>query len=327
MEDVARAAGVSAQTVSRVLRTPDAVGGPVRARVQAAIAQVGYVPNLVAGALASNRSRVVAIVVPTLANSVHAAPVQGLSDALRSAAYEVLVGTTDYDRTRERALVRAFLGRRVDGLVIIGGSLDPEADAMLRAAALPTVQLWELPDNPVDMAAGVQNRAVGEAVARHLVVQGHRDLAVIGHEAAADTRSAARVAGFIQEAARHGLPPPLLLGAARPADLGAGAAHLHALLAARPVPRAVFCAGDQLAIGVILAAARAGVAVPRALAVVGVGDSDLAALVSPALTTVRMPRYEMGRTAGEMLLSRFAGEAVTPRCRDLGFSLIVRESG
>jgi LacI family gluconate utilization system Gnt-I transcriptional repressor len=327
MEEVARAAGVSAQTVSRVLRTPDSVGPVVRARVTAAIAAVGYVPNLVAGALASNRSQVVAIVVPTLANSVHAAPVQGLSDALRGAAYEVLVGTTDYDRARERALVRAFLGRRVDGLVIIGGELDPQADAMLRAAGLPTVQLWELPDDPVDMAAGVHNAEVGVAVARHVAARGHQHLAVIGHAAAADTRSAARVAGFRREASRLGLPPPLLLTAERPADLAAGAAHLGALRTAWPRPQAVFCAGDQLAVGVIMAANRARVAVPDALAVVGVGDSDLAALVSPALTTVRMPRYEMGRTAGEMLLTRFAGERVEPRCRDLGFQLVLRESG
>ncbi|UFN48836.1 LacI family DNA-binding transcriptional regulator [Roseomonas sp. OT10] len=327
IEDVARLAGVSAQTVSRVLRDPERVSEPVRASVRAAVAQAGYVPNLVAGSLASNRSRIVAIIVPTLANAVHAGSVEGLSDALHAARHEVLVGTTGYDRDRERAVVRAFLGRRVDGLAIAGGVLDPEAAVLLRAAAIPTVQLWELPEAPVDMAVGVRNREIGMAVARHLAGRGRRRLAVVGHAAASDTRAADRVAGFVAEAQRLGLPEPLRLQTARPSALKEAAALLEPLLRGAAPAEAVFCAGDQIAIGLLLGARRAGVAVPERLAIVGVGDSDLAALVSPALTTVRIPRYEMGFEAGRMLLRRLQGETVEPRRVDLGFELMVRESG
>jgi LacI family transcriptional regulator, gluconate utilization system Gnt-I transcriptional repressor len=327
IEDVAHAAGVSAQTVSRVLRQPERVGSDARERVQQAIARVGYVPNLVAGSLASNRSRVVAIIVPTLANAVHADSVEGLSDAVRPARYEVLVGTTGYERARETSLVRAFLGRRVDGLAIASGVLDPEIHALLRAAVVPTVQLWELPKHPVDMAVGVDGREVGVAVARHFAAAGYDRLAVIGHRAASDTRSAARAAGFLDAVAAFGLPRPRILEAERPWDMQDAARLLGPLLQGARPPRAVFCTGDQVAIGLLLGARRGGIDVPGRLAVVGVGDSDLASLVTPALTTVRIPRYRMGLEAGRMLLRRIQGEAVAERSLDLGFELIVRESG
>ncbi|MGG5823836.1 LacI family DNA-binding transcriptional regulator [Falsiroseomonas sp. HW251] len=326
IEDVAEAAGVSAQTVSRVLREPARVGVEARARVHAAIARIGYVPDLVAGALASNRSRVVAIVVPTLANALHAGSVEGLSDAVGPAGYQVLVGTTGYDRGREREVVRAFLGRRVDGLALAGGLLDEKADSLLRAARIPVVQLWELPDNPVDLAVGVDGMAVGASVARHLVGRGHRRLAVIGHAAASDTRSAARARGFLDTIAVLGLPTPRLLESARPWAMQDAAGLLGPLLAGKQPPSAVFCTGDQIAIGLLLGARRAGIAVPERLAIAGVGDSDLAALLTPSLTTVGIPRYRMGLEAGRMLLRRIAGEDVTPPCLDLGFELIVRES-
>lgn len=325
IEDVARAAGVSAQTVSRALREPARVGAEARARVQAAIAQVGYVPDLVAGALASNRSRVVGVIVPTLANAVHASSVEGVSDAVGPAGFEVLIGTTGYDRAREGALARTFLGRRVDGLVIAAGALTPETDALLRAARLPVVQLWELPRDPVDLAVGVDGEAIGAAMAQHLAGRGYRRLAMLEHSAAADTRSAARARGFRAALGALGLTPPRSIAAPRPWIMEEAAALLGPLLA-EGKPDAVFCTGDILAIGLLLGCRRAGIVVPRDLAVAGVGDSDLAALMAPALTTVRIPRYRMGLQAGQMLLRRIAGEAVAPRCLDLGFEVVVRDS-
>ena len=322
---MAHAAGVSAQTVSRVLREPDRVGVEARTRVEAAIERVGYVPDLVAGSLASNRSRVVGVIVPTLANAVHASSVAGVSDAVGPAGLEVLVGTTGYDRAREGALARAFLGRRVDGLIIAAGALAPGADALLRGARLPVIQLWELPEDPVDLAVGVDGEAVGAAVARHLAGRGYRRPALVEHAAPADTRSAARARGFRATLAALGLPPPRGLAAERPWVMEDGAALLTPLLAGER-PDCVFCTGDILAIGLLLGCRRAGIAVPGELAVAGVGDSDLAALVVPALTTVRIPHYRLGLEAGRRLLRRVAGEVVAPRCLDLGFELVVRDS-
>ncbi len=324
IEDVGREAGLSAQTVSRFLHFPDQVSTPNQERIRSAIAAVGYRPNLLAMALASNRSRVVAILVPTIANPVHAAPVQGLSDAVREAGYQVLVGTTGYDAAAEQALVGAFLGRRVDGMILTGAAQSHATRAMLKGAALPVVQLWEVPADRIDSAVGVRNAAIGEAVARHFAARGYRRLAVVRHAAAGDTRSAARELGFLESAAELGLPPPLRLSVDRPAEM-AQAPELVAELLLHGV-EAVFCVGDQLAIGVVLACQRRGVAIPAQLAVAGVGDSDLAALITPALTTVRIPRYELGLEAGRHLLARFADRHLGPVAMEIDFELLIRET-
>lgn len=322
IEDVARQAGVSPQTVSRHLRNPNQVSPAAAARIASAIDATGYVPNLLAGALASNRSRVVAILVPTIANPVHAAPVQGLSDVMRGHGYEVLVGTTGYDPATEHALVAAFLGRRVDGIVLTGAAVASETARILSRSRVPTVQLWELPDDRVDMAVGLDNAAVGAAVAAHMAERGYRKLAVVRHAAPSDTRSAARCAGFVRQAQEAGLPAPLVLTSDQPSGMGKGPALLRQL---RDV-QAVFCVGEQPAIGLVLACQRQGVAIPGKLAIAGVGDSDLAALITPPLTTVRIPLYDLGKTAAELLLARFAGQDGGPKSVDVGFELIVRGS-
>ncbi len=326
IEDVAAAAGVSAQTVSRFLRNPDLVSAGLAARVRAAVEANGYMPNRVAGALASNRSYIVAILVPTIANPIHALPVQALTDALRPAGYQVLVGATGYDPTTEEELVAAFVGRRVDGIVLTGTGFTPRTRAILAHAGIPVVQLWELPDDPIDMAVGFDNEASGEAVARHLHARGYRRLAVLSHAAAGDTRSLARCRGFAREAARLGLPAPLSYPYESPTDMTQGARLLALLREGVGRPDAVFCVGAPIAIGIILAAAGAGVAIPGELAVCAFGDNDLAPLVSPALTTVRVPRQELGRQAALMLLERFAARGVAEPVVDVGFELVVRAS-
>lgn len=326
IDDVARMAGVSTQTISRYFRAPDKVSPTTAARIRGVIRSTGYVPNLVAGSLASNRSRIVAILVPTIANPVHAAPVQGLADAIRNEGYQVLVGTTGYSAAVELRLVETFLGRRVDGIVITGAPLDPRTVDLLVRTRTPTVQLWELEPAPVDLAVGFSNAAVGAAMARHLIERGYRRTAVVAHAAPGDTRSAARVAGFEGVLRRARLAAPRRIDLEQPTAVGATPQLLARIRALRPRVEAVFCVSDLVAIGLILACQRAGVAVPGRLAIAGVGDNDLAALVTPSLSTVHIPRYELGHTAGRMLLDRFAGREPEPRVIDVGFELRVRES-
>ena len=326
IEDVARQAAVSAQTVSRFFRNPEQVSADTAARIGEAVRVTGYVPNLVAGALASNRSRIVAVLVPTIANPIHAAPVQALEERLRPAGYQVLLGSTHYDPNIEHDLVEAFLARRVDGIVLTGTSLLPATATMLARSGVPVVQMWELPQDPVDMAVGSDNERAGVAVAQHFYERGYRHFAVLSHAAAGDTRSAARLRGFDREARRLGVGPPFSSSFTRSTDLSQAPALLDRLRkAGRPID-AVFCVGDPLGIGLVLACGRAGVRVPQELAVAAFGDNDLAALITPALTTVRVPRAEFGRIAGEMLLRRFAGEPVEERIVDVGFVLVVRET-
>jgi LacI family gluconate utilization system Gnt-I transcriptional repressor len=311
--------------VSRFLRHPEQVGPAASARISAAIRGVGYVPNLIAGSLASNRSRIVAIIVPTLANPVHAQPVEGLGDALRKDGYQVLVGTTDFRPDVEEALIRAFIGRRVDGIVITGGRLSRASKTVLKAAAVPVVQLWELPRVPFDMAVGHSNIDVGACVARHFAERGYRRLAVIGHVQKSDTRSADRVTGFVAEARRLGLEAPLVMAVDRPMLIRDTTALLTALRGGDAPVRAVFCTSGQLSVVLLLNARSMGIAVPGDLAIAGL-ESDLATVVSPALTAVRVPAYELGLQAGRLLLRRMAGEPIAQRRIDTGFEFIVRQS-
>lgn len=324
IEDVARAAGVSSQTVSRFFREPVRVGAASAARIREAVAATGYVPNLVAGSLASNRSRVIAILVPTIANPVHAAPVEGASDVLRAAGYQVLLGSTGYDPSREAELVRAFIGRRVDGLIVTGGG--PETRRLAHAIRLPVVQLWELPQDPIDMAVGFCNRSGGAAIAGHFAARGHRRLAVIGHSAIADTRSAARVVGFVEAARARGLASPAVVTIDGPMTVGSGEPALACLLDRAPACDAVFAVSDQIAIGMVLACRRRGIEVPADLAIAGFGDADIAARLTPALTTVRVDRERLGAEAGRLLLARLADGETDPSTRDIGFELVVRAS-
>ena len=168
MEDVARRAGVSQMTVSRALRTPDKVAPATRARIATAVAELDYVPDLVAGGLAAKRSRLVAVIVSTLENSIFAATVEGLTTVLRDDGYAVLLGASGYSRETEEKLVRATLGRRPDGLVLTGDLHTPAARRLLRASGIPVVETWELPDDPLDLSVGFSNRDAGAAMVRTL---------------------------------------------------------------------------------------------------------------------------------------------------------------
>jgi LacI family transcriptional regulator, gluconate utilization system Gnt-I transcriptional repressor len=149
---------------------------------------------------------------------------------------------------------------------------------------------------------------------------------VVGSHATPDTRAAARTAGFLRQAGMRGLPRPAKLAVARPADIGVGPQLLQDILAIEPPIEAVFCVGTQISVGLMLACPRAGVNVPKRLAVAGFSDGELAAMLTPSLTTIRVPTAEMGRQAGRMLLARLAGTAVDAPTIDVGFELAVGAS-
>ena len=194
---------------------------------------------------------------------------------------------------------------------------------MLAAAGIPVVQLWELPEDPFDMTVGLSNDAIGARMAAHFAERGYSRLAVIGHAEASDTRSAGRVTGFCAEAARLGLPEPLVLLPERPMLIRDAAPLLDRLAEAHV--DAVFCTSSQLSVVLLLNARSRGLAVPGDLAIGGI-DSDFATVVEPAITAIRVPAYDVGLQAGHLLLRRLAGETVPERRIDTGFTFIQRGS-
>src|SRR3954454_13097157 len=202
---VADLAGVSAITVSRVVRLPDMVAPQTRARVEAAMRQLGYVPNLVAGALASSRTNSVGVLVPTIANSIFADTVQGLSDHLEPLGYAVILAQSRYDAAREDHVLAALLSRRPEAIILVGSPATDDGARLLRRAGIPIVETWELPPAPIDAVAGFDNYKAGVAVARYLVSRGRNSLAFIGGD---DPRATRRWHGFSDTAVALRAKPP-----------------------------------------------------------------------------------------------------------------------
>ncbi|MGY2489211.1 LacI family DNA-binding transcriptional regulator [Cupriavidus sp. CP313] len=325
MIDVARMAGVSRVTVSRAISHPELVSPETLAAVQAAIAQLGYVPNLNAGSLATRRSRIVGAIVPTLANSWFAETVDGLGEMLEESGYQLLLGQSRYREAGEEALIDTFIGRQVDALVLTGVDHGDAVRRKLRAFGKPVVETWDLADDPIDMVAGFSNEAAGAAVAHYLAQRGYQRLGFLG---AQEHRAGKRLAGFRAAAAELGLPEIEAQAVPPPSTIEDGAWLLRQLVTRAPQLQAVCCSNDTLGVGALLACRQEGWAVPQRMAVVGFSDLAIAAASQPTLSSVRVQAREMGRQAARMLLERLTGVAGddSPRVADLGFSVISRES-
>lgn len=327
MQDVARHAGVSPMTVSRALRSPDKVAPATRARIARAIAELDYVPDLIASGLAARHSQLVAVIVSTLEQSIFASTIDGLTAVLGAAGYAVLLGSSGYSSEVEEQLVRATLGRRPDGLMLTGDLHTAGARRLLRASGVPVVETWELPAEPIDLAVGFSNRAAGAAMVEALHGFGYRRIALLGTGGDDDRRAQLRRCGYRQAIEALGIGPArevILPG--RAAAITQGPPALAMLRREHPDADAVFCIVDGLAAGLLLACRRAGIEVPGKLAIAGFGDFELAQPAALDLTTVRVSGREIGRLAGEMLLARMTDQTVAVAARDVGFSIVRRSS-
>ncbi|EHP40703.1 LacI family transcriptional regulator [Cupriavidus basilensis OR16] len=269
LADVAKIAGVSPITVSRVVNQPGLVSAGTVARVQEAIQRTGYVPNLLAGGLASRRSRLIAAIVPTIANSIFADTIQALTDRFSQAGYQMMLGLSGYAATREQDLLAAILSRRPDGIVLTGIAHTADTRRRLLAARVPVVETWDITPTPIDMLVGFSHEKVGQTVAEFLHARGYRKPAILS---ASDQRAESRRLGFLDAFGRHGITevPSSIVPA--PSSLGLGREGLARLLDGGARPDVVFCSSDTLAQGALSEARARGLKVPEQLAVMGFGD-------------------------------------------------------
>ena len=319
LHDVAHAAGVSLITASRALSNPAVVSKATIERVQRAVEDTGYIPNLLAGGLKSRRSMTVGALVPFVAVPQFLPTVQALTEELDRAGYQLVLGQTGYDHEREAALIDTFLGRRVDGIVAAGLLRSGAAAHRLRKLGIPVVETWDLTDQPCDMLVGFSHVAVGSAVAGYFRGKGWLNVAMASGD---DERAMRRRASFVAAMGRD--VPTAYVKA--PSNLALGRSALSELID-RGIPmRAVFCSSDGLAQGVLTEASARGLRVPEDLAVVGFGGADFAAHVEPGLTTVQVDGSAIGQQAARLLLDRCDGKPVTQRIVDVGFTIVERES-
>ncbi|MHC3000044.1 hypothetical protein OB08_12940 [Microbacterium sp. HJ5] len=326
--DVAAAAGVSPSTVSRAIREPQSVSEAAYAAVMRAVEETSYVPNRAASNLASNRSGTVAAVMPAMSYSVFADTIHGLEAVLSEAGIQLFLGTTDYDSGREEKILGAFLGRRPDGIVLVGASHTPGTRQLLRRSRIPVVETWDWSDDPIDSLVGFSNGAAFTAVVEFVLAAGYRHPTFGGWLTGDDSRAHSRRDAFRDTLSRlrPGEPVRIVDTAARGISVEAGAWLVDEVRKIHPETDVLVCASDIFATGAILQAQSLGLRVPEDLAVTGFGDFEVSRFLHPPLTTIQTPNEGIGRRAGELLLERIAHSDADPVSIDLGFTLLRRAS-
>jgi LacI family gluconate utilization system Gnt-I transcriptional repressor len=322
LEDVALRAGVSPATVSRFLNNPSVVAEPTAVRIRAAIAETSYVQNLAAGALASSRSRLIAALVPDIAQSIFNDTVEAMIDELAVDGNSVMLALTGPDNRRLNAEINMALGRRVDAIILTGIVSDAEVRERLRSNPVTVIETWGLPDDPIDVAIGFSHRAAGEEMAKFLRGRGYRRPHMVVPRS---TRSERRATGFATRWMRDGGEEPTRLEVNVPSHFGQGRLSYRALADLPERPDVVVCGSDWIAQGLIIEAQAAGIRVPDQLAVTGFGNLRMAGDMRPTITSVDVDGARIAREVMRVLRARAAGEDVEKRV-DVGFRVIARES-
>lgn len=323
--DVAKVAGVSPITVSRALNQPDRVSKKARAKVTTAVEKTGYLPNMLAGSLATQTSRLVALIVPTVANPIFAETVRAITDTLEQAGYQTLLGLSGYSEEQEQDLLEAILCRRPDGIILTGLNHTTISRTRLKAAAIPIVETWDLGNNPLDALVGFSHFDVGRAVAEYLLNQGHRRFVAISAD---DQRAEDRLTGFIEALSKAGLKPEAVEQLETPARFSQGRQAFARLLDRGIRAEAVYCSSDTLAQGVMTEARARGIDIPGDMALMGFGDLDFAAHTLPTLSSVQINGAEIGYQAAQHLLQTMTAEHPSsgPVTIDVGFQIVKRDS-
>jgi LacI family gluconate utilization system Gnt-I transcriptional repressor len=322
LEDVARRAGVSTATVSRFINNPDVVAASTGERIRAAIDETGYIPNLLAGALASSRSRLVAVLIPHLANSIFNDTIEAMVEELNAGGTTVMLGLTGVHTDRAAELIRAAVSRRADA-IISTGPVDAAIAELVRRSRIPFIQMWELPDEPVDIAVGFSHRDAGRDIARFLIARGYRRPHLV---TASGSRARMRSDGFKAEWLAQGGEAPSEGFVEIPSSFGHARRIFAEIRRLELQPDVVVCGSDYLAQGLIVEAQASGVKVPEELAVIGFGNSSIAGEMRPTITTVDIDGARIAREAIAALGRRAKGDGDDERRIDVGFRLIARES-
>ncbi|MGQ0543857.1 MAG: LacI family DNA-binding transcriptional regulator [Betaproteobacteria bacterium] len=324
LDEVARLARVSPITVSRALRNPALVAEATRKRILRVVGKTGYVPDRAASTLASNSSRIVALIIPRATNPSNAEIFQGLADRLESEGFSLLLGTTRSDIRKEEALIEAVLGWRPAALVVTGMDHTARARKLLARARVPIVELFDTARPPLDMAVGFSNSDASAALAERLWNKGYRSIHYVHVDFPQNSRLVRRRDGFLAAMRGLGVESPVVHDATD-VTFSAGVGAAKTILSGGRRPDAVMCTNDVIAVGAMYEFIRRGLKVPRDIAVAGFEDIDLASAVSPTLTSVSIDAYQIGRIAGDNILLRLAGKDV-PRVVDVGFRIVKRES-
>lgn len=327
MQDVAKLAAVSTATVSRALASSDRVSADTRARVLKAIAQVGYVPNPAARTLRSQKTGMVLVVLPDLANTFFSKILRGIEETLFEAGYGMIIGDLDGSPVKEAHFAAFTAAGRVDGAILLNGHLfgqSREAKGVPADISIPLVALCEAIPGADIPQIEVDNRSAAETMTRYLASLGHRRIAYVTGPAG-NVLEQERMRGYRDGLQAEGIAFDARFLFAGDYTVESGVAAGHDLLARETRPTAVFCTSDEMAIGLMRTLHSAGLRVPRDISVAGFDDIEFAAVAEPSLTTIHQPRRELGQAAAAALVGLLSDQS-TPRRIRLPTSLVIRGS-
>jgi len=311
-KDVARLAGVSTATVSRVMNTPGQVEPDTRRRVLEAAAKLRYVPHGAARSLRSHRSKMVGAVVPSFDYALYARTTSALQQRLGERGYSLVLAEHHYDLAMELKMAGQLIEHGVDALVFVGLDHDPNLFGLLEDYGRPYVLTWGVDPFRRHPSVGFDNRAATYEITRHLLALGHTRLGLISAPVEGNDRARARGAGVRDALAEAGLALDAACVQYAPISLPAAQAAMARLLALPRPPTAVVATNDVFAVGAMVACREAGVRIPEDISITGVDNTDLGATQTPGLTSIRTPIIEIGHAAANQVIARLEGQPYEP---------------
>jgi LacI family transcriptional regulator len=326
LEDVARLARVSTATASRVINAPETVTEKTRARVEKAIAELGWIPHGAAQALASLRTRTIGALIPTLGHQTIATMLESLQQSLGEAGYTLLLGRPDSARDRTTLQVSKMIQNGVECIVLMGEDHPPELFAMLKQRRIFHVIAYTTGGFGHTNCIGIDNYAEMSRMVSHLLELGHRSFGVIAANHEHNDRIRHRINAIRDTLAREGIAVrPQHFRVVPQWTIGCGRQGMRDLIDQPTRPTAVICTNDYLASGALIEARNAGLSVPEDISVSGFDDNELALHGTPPLTTVHVPAAEMGKAIAEHVIFVLdGGEAPLPIRLDC--DLVIRQS-
>src|SRR6266571_1085436 len=324
---VAKRAGVSTATVSRVLSRPEIVAPSTRRKVLRAVEFLGYAPNAAAKNLRTLRSRKVLVTVPDISNPFFSLILQGIEDTALGQGYSVLVGDTQHDVKREERYAQMLKRREADGLIFLGHRLPKEAASLIKAMAprcAPVVNGCEFSPRLGIPSVHIDNAKAAAEAMDHLYDLGHRRVGVITGPLVSPL-SRDRLRGALSSAKNHEAEKDCVV-VKGDFSIESGRTAAEQLLGADQPPAAIFCFNDEMAMGVVETAKRRSLRVPLDLSLVGFDDIRFARCIDPPLTTIAQPMRAIGEGTVRLLLEILGGRATPPESITLPHTLIIRSS-
>jgi LacI family transcriptional regulator len=324
--DVARLAGVSTATVSRVINSPDRVREETRVKVERAMDLCNYKYNALARGFATKQSRTIGLIIPTIKNSVFAESTRGVQDYADERQNQVILGNTYYQYHQEEKLIKTLLEKRVDGLVITTTNPKGAILKSLEREGVPFVLLYSTLRGGAISAVGIDNYRGGYLATEHLINLGHRRIGMVAGRFTMSDRSLHRWHGYRHCLKTYGIPYDKELLIQTEHSLPGGKESAQRLLSLKTPPTALFCSNDYLALGAMKGARELGMVLPDDLSVVGFDDILTASYIVPELTTVYQPAYEMGKQGAQLLFELMENKHEKAVQMMLEAALVVRDS-